>query len=189
MYSKEELETAARSLDLPVAMVKAVMEVESNGKGFVGKEPVILFESHYFGKLTNNVHDARYPNLSGKSWDRTKYSGSNAGEHKRLQKAVALDRDAALKSASWGAFQILGANYQSMGYGTIQDFINDAYTADGQLRMFVKFIQARRLDRYLRRMEFDKFAEVYNGPAYKKNNYACKIRDAFLRNVAKEKCA
>lgn len=186
MYTDKQYQTAADRLGVHPSLVKAIEEVESTGEGFVGKEVKTLFEAHYFGKLTNYVHNARYPNLSGYEWDKSKYAKTHAGEQLRLQKAVAIDRDAALQSASWGAFQVLGANWQMLGYKNIQDFVNAVFTKEGQLETFVRFILAKGIDRNLRLLDFDGFCAVYNGPGYKKNNYVPKMKTAFIKYFQKE---
>ncbi|MEY8111095.1 N-acetylmuramidase domain-containing protein, partial [Burkholderia cenocepacia] len=46
-----DLERAARTLDVPLACIRAVNEVESRGAGFLPDgRPVILFERHVFWK-------------------------------------------------------------------------------------------------------------------------------------------
>ena len=50
--------------------------------------------------------DESHSHISTPSWVRN-YKGG-AGEYERLAEAIALNREAALKSASWGMFQILG---------------------------------------------------------------------------------
>ncbi|MEJ2621539.1 MAG: N-acetylmuramidase domain-containing protein [Candidatus Thiodiazotropha sp.] len=39
-----------------------------------------------------------------------------AAEHTRLKKTSTLNETAALKSAPWGKFQIMGFNYKAVGY-------------------------------------------------------------------------
>ena len=42
----------------------------------------------------------------------------------KLAQAVVLNRDAALQSCSWGRFQVLGLNWKSLKYESLQEFIN-----------------------------------------------------------------
>jgi len=104
----------ATRLDVELAALQAVAEVESSGSGFLpapDRRPKILFEGHVFHRLTAGRYSATHPGISYPQWDRRRYSGSLAGEWKRLDKAAALDPVAAMQSASWGAFQIMGFNY------------------------------------------------------------------------------
>ncbi len=116
----------AARLQVELAALKAIAEVESSGSGFLpapDRRPKILFEGHVFHRLTAGRHSATHPNISYPKWDRRQYSGSLAGEWKRLDKAAALDPDAAMQSASWGAFQIMGFNYALCGSDTVGRFV------------------------------------------------------------------
>lgn len=183
MTTKEQYEHVAAQLQVPVAAVKAVTEVESNGVGLLmSKEPKILFEAHHFSRLTNHVYDSQYPDISTKSWDKTLYVGGQ-GEHKRLQAAAKLDRDAALQSASWGMFQVMGFHWKALGYSDLQEFVNDMYSEEGQLKAFVKFIKANSgMWKALQRLDWATFARRYNGPGYAANRYDTKLASAFKKH-------
>ena len=181
--TEEDYQYAASIIDCDVAVIKAVSFVESGGRsGFLkdGKTPKILFEGHWFHKLTKGRFTTlENANISYPRWIRKYY---NQDQHKRLQKAVALDRDAALKSASWGKFQIMGFNYKLAGYDTLQDFINAMYKSERQhLIAFVNFVQHRRLDDELRRLDWQGFAYGYNGAGYAQNKYDEKLEKAYLK--------
>ena len=170
---------AAESLGVPVAAIKAVAEIEAPGPGFLDTgEPRILFERHKFSRHTGGRYDASHPNISNPKWGGY---GRESAQHGRLAQAVALDRDAALKSASWGKFQILGENYQQAGFRSLQGFINAMYAGEAdQLEAFVNFIRAdRRLHEALKSLDWRTFARIYNGPAYAANKYDIKLAAAF----------
>ncbi|WP_235862917.1 N-acetylmuramidase domain-containing protein [Vibrio ruber] len=44
-------------------------------------------------------------------------------EYKRLQQALTLEREAALKSTSYRRYQIMGFNHQSAGYDDVESFV------------------------------------------------------------------
>lgn len=181
---------AASDLGVEEAAIKAVASVESNGNGFIldpesGKQvPKILFERHImFKRLRDNTPiksadmAAKYPDIVNPSSGG--YKGGIA-EHERLQKAVKIDRTTALESASWGSFQIMGYHWKALGYASVQAFVNDMYTEQGQLDAFVKFIKAdSRLVKALKEKDWTTFARIYNGPAYQKNNYDVKMKQAY----------
>lgn len=176
---KEDYQKAAELLDVDVATIKAVEEVESNGSGFLKSgEPVILFEGHIFHRLTGGKYSTpENANISHQSWTRKYY---NENQHKRLQKAVKLDREAALKSASWGKFQIMGFNYEACGFKDIQGFINAMYAGEkDHLLAFVNFIKSHRYQRYLKNKDWAGFARRYNGPGYRTNKYDTKLKNAY----------
>lgn len=173
---------AASVLGCEVAAVKAVCAVEASGNGFLPTgEPKILFEAHIFSRLTNHAFDHSHPDISSLRWDRTLYRDAK-GEHERLQRATALNRDAALQSASWGLFQIMGFNWKRCGYASLQEFINDMYKDEySHLRAFCYFVQSMGLADELQRKDWAGFARGYNGPAYASNGYDAKLERAYTR--------
>lgn len=187
--TEQDYKNAADRLGANVPAVKAVATVESNGGGFmtdgrvkVQYEPHIMYQriTAKFGEARADRELAKHPDLvalkagSYQSLDR---------EDKDMDRAAQLiDRDCALESASWGAFQIMGYHWKTCGYATMQAFINAQYSAAGQLDTFVKFIQAdSRLARALKAKDWATFARVYNGPAYAKNAYDTKMGSAYKR--------
>ena len=166
----------AKSLDVEEAALQAVAAVEAAGAGFLRGEPPrpkILFEAHAFHRLTGGRFAKQAPNLSHPTWDRSRYAGSPAGEWKRLEAACNLDRPAALQSASWGMFQIMGFNYAYCGCPDVEAFVAKQHAgADEQLACFARFIARPPYLPALRAKQWRKFAEAYNGPAQAKNSYA-----------------
>lgn len=179
MLKESDYEWAAQSIGCQVAAVKAFEEVESKGSGFwEDGTPQTLFEAHHFSRFTDGRYDSRYPSISSRTWDRKLYRLWKA-EQDRLALAASLDREAALKSASWGKFQIMGFNWKACGFASLQDFINAMYTERGQLEAFVGFIKAMRLQKWMNPFTPEKLAEIYNGKGYKSNDYHRKLARAF----------
>ena len=119
--SEQAFAEAAEDLGCEIAAIKAVAEVESRGDGFLqDNRPKILFERHIFSRTTGRKYDGSHPDISNR-----KAGGYQGGakEHDRLKEAMALDEEAALKSASWGRFQIMGFNHAACGYDSVQDFV------------------------------------------------------------------
>lgn len=172
-----DFERAARAIGCTVAAVRAVNDVESRGGFFADSRPKILYERHIFSRQTNRKFDAAHPSIANPS------SGGYIGgpaEYDRLAKAIALDRTAALKSASWGAFQIMGFNHKAAGFADVEAFVKAMASGQGaQLDAFVKFIKANSLDDELIRRDWAGFARGYNGPDYAKNKYDIKLAAAF----------
>lgn len=175
----EAIAKAAQRLGVDTASVKAIIAIESPKWAFLPSgEPPVLFERHKFSKHTQGRYDAKYPDISNPQWGGY---GKSSEQHKRLQKAAALDREAALKSASFGAFQVLGENYAQAGFKTVQDFVNAMYESEeAQLGAFVEFIRNdARLLTALRRKDWTSFARYYNGPAYATHGYHTRLADAY----------
>ena len=178
--SNEAFQKAAEDLNVETAAIKAVSTVESRHSGFLDSgEPKILFEAHWFSRFTDNRFDNSHPSISSPTWDRSLYEGGQE-EHERLQKAVELDREAALKSASWGKFQIMGFHWSTCGYENLQDFINAMYESEeAHLEAFVGFIKNENLAEPLRDNRWSDFARRYNGPSFRQNNYAKRMREKY----------
>ena len=99
--SEEGLKDAGKALGVELPALWAVMIVETKGCGFLpDRRPLILFERHWFRKLTNGKFDSAAPDLSNPVWGG--YGASGAYQHERLERAIKLDRQAALAGSSWG---------------------------------------------------------------------------------------
>jgi len=168
---------AAQLLGCEVEAIKAVCKVEAPRGGFLEDgRPVILFEAHIFSKLTTHQYDYSHPSISSPEWNRTLYLGGPR-EYERLALAKTLHKEAALKSASWGKFQILGINYKQCGYESVLTYVDDMYIGEKEhLMAFVRFCKMKNLDRALRENDWKDFARRYNGPKYEENKYDVKLK-------------
>lgn len=187
--SEEDFQECADLLNVDVAAIKAVQEVEtgSNGGFFQEGKPSILFEGHIFWnqliKVGKNPQDYLVGNddILYKSWTKTHYKGGLA-EYDRLNKAMQIDREAALSSASWGMFQIMGFNYSDCNCSNINIFVDRMkQSAKSQLKLFTYFMLNHGYDKYLRNKNWDGFAKRYNGPGYALNQYDVKLANAYLK--------
>ena len=142
-----DLERAARTLDVPLACIRAVNEVESRGAGFLPDgRPVILFERHVFWKrlqargIDPAPFAARQPDIVSRT--RGGYRGG-AAEYTRLATAESIDAGAAWESASWGAFQVMGYHWARLGYAGIDEFVACMESGESRhLDAFVRYIAA-----------------------------------------------
>ena len=188
MLTDQAYQDAANDLGVDVATIKAVAEVESAGDGFLHDgTPKILFEPHIFWKelRKRNVNPNDYLPLNADilypTWGAKPY-GKYSAQHDRLKRAVAINNEAALCSASWGKFQIMGFNYKAAGFNLLQSFINAMYKdEDAHLKAFVDYIQHEFLDDELRAKDWKGFARAYNGAAYHKNKYDLKLAAAYKK--------
>ena len=187
---ESDFERAAKALNVEVAAVKAVQEVETGGRGgfFAIGKPAILFEGHIFwrqlekaGKNPEDFEEGN-ENILYPSWTKSHYAGG-IREYDRLNKAIAIDAEAAKKSASWGLFQIMGFNHEICGCSNVEEFVDAMTQSEGrQLDLFVKFIQSNGWDKYMRNLDWKGFARRYNGPGYAKNKYDVLLNKAYLKH-------
>lgn len=186
-----DFEAAAKGIQVETAALRAVYKVESNGKGFIGDDPKILFEGHVFWKrlkllglrpetLARGNEDILYP-----SWTKQYYVGG-AGEMRRLARAEGIQRDAARESASWGLFQIMGFHWKPLGYASVDEFVERMYRHErDQLEAFCRFVtvnkdgRGRTLAQLLAQQDWAGFAFAYNGAGYRQNAYDDKLRTQY----------
>jgi len=182
----EDVVVAATRLQCEPAAIWAVCDVESAGGGFLpDKRPKILFEAQVFGGLTQHRWDASQPNISSATWNRALYGAAGAHQYDRLAEAIALDRAAALQSASWGMFQILGMNYAACGFAGVENYVAAMCVSEGaQLAAFAAFCQHGGLDKFLRAHDWTHFALGYNGPGEAENDYDNKLAAAYQKRAA-----
>lgn len=179
-FNSEGMDRCCGVLDVKAPEVWAVLTVETRGFGFLDdRRPRILFERHIFRRLTGGRFDAVNPNLSNSNPGG--YTGG-AGEYTRLEAAMELDQEAALKSASWGIGQVMGLNYGIAGFpsvdGMVEAMVNDE---DSQLLAMANFIKSNNLDSALRQQDWAAFARGYNGVDFKRNEYDSKLAAAHAR--------
>jgi hypothetical protein len=183
--SEADLNDLAQELGVDVAAVKAVRVVEAGGTGFWGERPKILFERHVFWRRLKQS-DVEPRHHSGGNEDiLARLTGGYSGgikEYERINRAKLIHSDAALESASWGLFQIMGYHWDSLGYPDVNKFVELMHTSEGeQLKAFGRFLKVNNLVGHLKNHDWAKFAKGYNGPAYKKNHYDKKLAKAYAK--------
>ena len=167
------------------AALWALLTVETSGFGFLAdRRPKILFERHVFHKRTKGRFDATAPDLSSPS--RGGYLGG-AKEYSRLERAILLDRAAALESASWGLAQVMGFNASSLDYMGAEDMVATFLDGeDAHLDAAARFIlENGALAAAFAKADWRKVAFYYNGSAYAEHGYHVKLQQFHDLFVAK----
>lgn len=177
-----DFQAAADELGVELAAIQAVAQTESKGSGFfTDGSCAILFERHWMYNLLRQVKpqavvdgiSKRAPESGVVNPVRGGYLGGIA-EYKRLELAMTIDRNAALQSASWGMFQIMGFNYRVCGFNNAADYVAAMKQSELlQLKAFVSYIKlystakwpVGSLKKALKDKNWNVFAEIYNGPA------------------------
>lgn len=175
---------AAKTLGVETAAVRAVSEVEAGGRtGFDDKKrPKILFEIHLFRENTKSRYDKSHPHLSAPYKSPLRKASYRKDQWAVLKEAFALDSDAAVKSASWGMFQVLGSNYKMCGWSNVRQFVYDMFESEAQhMRAFLGYCKGANLVRYMKTKNWASFAAGYNGPDYASNRYHIKMAEAYAR--------
>ena len=161
--------------DTEDATLWSILSVETSGCGYLpDRRPKILFERHYFSRLTKGRYDSSHPDISAPNYGG--YGEGGAHQYSRLDTAIKLDKEAALKSASWGLGQIMGENFQAAGFISVTTMVDAMVaTEDAQLKCIAKFIEAKGMAPFLRARDWAGFAKRYNGPNYAQNQYDTKL--------------
>lgn len=188
LLRQADIEDAARILEVDVAAVMAVNEVESRGHGFLDSNPVVLFERHVMyrrvgiaGLDADNLA-SHYPDLINQT--RGGYRGG-AQEWYRLNLARQIAEVPAIESASWGQFQIMGYHWDVLGYDSAGQFVAAMSANEAQqLAAFVRFIELdTAMHKALKARKWAEFAKLYNGPDYKANAYDARLAAAYASHA------
>jgi hypothetical protein len=176
--TSDGLRAATDELSVDATALWTVLAVETSGFGFFAdRRPRILFERHYFHRLTGGRFDQTHPQISSPTSGG--YIGG-PGEYARLEEAIALDESAALQSASWGVGQVMGANFHEAGFPDVAALVSASVKDEnGQLLTAARFITSKRLGDALRARDWATFAKGYNGPKFQENQYDTKLAAAF----------
>ena len=194
--SAKQWNDAADSLECEASVLKAIAEVETKGAAFWrlnsidGKQvPSILFERHWFRRLTKGAYDKSHPDISGPAYTSSKDAedadryGSYSTSYLRLINAYRLDPDAALAACSWGKFQIMGGEYQNCGIDSAEELV--ALMCGGEseqikpLTGFIRHKASGKLWAAVKKKDWPNIALYYNGGGYKKNAYDTKMLAAY----------
>ncbi len=184
--SADEIAELADTWKVDPCHLRAVLAVESASSGFLLQEPPparpkILFEAHWFYRLTSKPVSQTRPDLSSPTWNRSLYKGGSA-EWGRLHDAMEFDEIQGLKAASWGLGQVMGFNYSLAGCATIQQFVVENFTGEKQqFDHMLSFIDKNGLMAALRAGRWAAFAKGYNGAGYHANRYDEKLAAAARR--------
>lgn len=187
--TNEMIKDLAIRLGLEPALLKAVQLVEAAGRdGFLADgRPQILFEGHIMYKEVHKKFPdrdlaylrKRYSTIFFPKWDKSKYLGG-VHEYKRLELAKEIDEECALKSASWGMFQIMGFNHKICGCQDVYDFVHKVSEShEKQLELMYYFMNNSGCLKELKAKDWAGFARKYNGPGYAQNAYDQKLRNAY----------
>ncbi|MEQ1492689.1 MAG: N-acetylmuramidase family protein, partial [Terricaulis sp.] len=142
----------------------------------------VLFEPHIFSRLTNHRFNDSHPAISYSLWDAGRYPRTQDGRWEQVTEAYALAPDEALSATSWGAFQIMGFQYRTAGYDTVQAFVIDVVRSpQHELAAWARWVQASGLVDEIQRKDWAGFARRYNGASYAERGYDRLMAEAYAR--------
>jgi hypothetical protein len=179
---RADFEAVAARLGCEWEALAAVAECESGPLGGFAADgrPIILFERHLFSRKTNSQFDAAHPAVSNRTPGG--YPRTQAERWAQMAEAYALNELAALESASYGRFQVLGQNYPNLSLPDARAYVSKISRSErDQLDAFEGFIRANNLIDELQGLRWADFARRYNGPTYAQNQYDTRMAAAYQR--------
>jgi hypothetical protein len=191
---------AANELGCEVAVIKAIARQESSHSPYrklgAGWDwvPTLQYERHYFSRLTNHQYNSTHPDISATNGYGAGGYGAYSNAWRRLLKAYALDKRAALMACSWGQFQVMGENAAVPGFTffSVEEMVRAiGESHSNHLKSFVGFVKTKggthqglTLLQGLRQKNWVVIAYLYNGANYIQNNYHTGIQNHYNAIVA-----
>ena len=184
---KQDIINAAKALGVEAATLKAVVDIEARSSGFDEQgRPTILFERHKMWKYLGEANyitkreqlNALFPDICSESPG----AYNVRPQYEKMAVAEVLHWEAAHKSASFGLGQVMGFNWESLGYPSLKAFIDAMYESEAkQLDAMCRYIKVNYLVDELQRHDWAGFAKGYNGSNYAINKYDQKLAAAYTK--------
>jgi hypothetical protein len=173
-----DFDEAAKKLGIDAELMKAIGEKESRGLGFrrVG-HATILFERYKMRKhlIAAKAYSPaqieeltrKYPNIINEE-----SGGYNESSYDKLKLAKTINVDCAIKSCSWGRFQVMGENVGWSAYSSAVELEAAMNVCDlQQFKYFVAFLNKKPgMLKALQAKNWEKIADYYNGTGWRTEN-------------------
>ena len=158
---------------LSVPQIKAVVEVESGGRGFDDATGKILiqFEPVWFKRKS--------PYTPSGKWSVNKVD-VQAKEWEAFNNAFTHNPEAAMEATSIGLMQVMGFHFKLLGFASVGDMWDFAKESEAnQIRLGLRFIKSNpKMYKALKAGIWWQFAYYYNGEQYKKFKYHTRMKAA-----------
>lgn len=129
--------------------------------------------------LVHNIGTYKDPNA--------KY-GSEKEQFVKLDDAKQIDNDSAIKSCSWGKFQVMGKYYDYL-YGSPNEMEEAMNMCEIQhfayFKVYLKDVTGATMIKAMKEKNWNKIAELYNGPDYAINKYHTKMKNEYEKLESK----
>ena len=179
----EDFRIVAKELDVEVAAIKAVVEIEAGSqmKGFFAPGvPVINFDPSMYARFRSKA-----PSKAGDKGAKVPagLKGYALKEWTQLTNARRVNVQGADMGTFWGMFKIGGFNYRQCGCKSIEEFVDRmSYSDYEQLELFAAFITSGGMLADLRARNWAAFSRKYNGPSYARRGYHTRMANAYRKH-------
>lgn len=174
--TKQQITEIAASIGVDYASLMAFISIESGGIGFASDtgKIIIQFEPAWFKK--------KAPYAPSGAWTVNGVERQSK-EWIAFNDAFAKNPTAALLSTSIGMMQVMGFNYYTCGYHTVNEMWDDFKKGEyQQVQGAAKFIKnTPALWNALKAKNWAKVAYYYNGASYAMNKYDVKLAAAYQK--------
>lgn len=123
--------------------------------------------------IVHNIGTYKDPNAS---------YGSEKEQFIKLGKAKKINNDAAIKSCSWGKFQVMGKYFNNL-YSSPSELEKAMNMCEVQhfayFKVYLKDVTGEEMIKAMKEKNWNKIAELYNGPDYSKNKYHTKMKNEY----------
>lgn len=194
--TEEDYQEVAQMLDVDVAAIKAVVDIETGRRheGFWAPgKPLINFDLTMYRRFAPrcgvSLTKAKkaHPEIFRRP-DARRYGSYQAAQQARLDAACDVDTVSAYQSTFWGMFQIGGFNWRKCGCNSVQQFVELMSRSErSQLELFARFIENSGMVDAVRRRNWLQFALKYNGPKAKSRGYHKRLAASYKRHCVKKK--
>jgi hypothetical protein len=148
------------------AVLTSIFFVEGGGEGFAPDGRLIIrFEPRIFHRIIGQASDWKL--------------GGQKEQWENFERACRIDREAAMKSTSYGSSQIMGFNYRLLGYKSPEEMF-ETFKSDIRyhlLGFFDLLMHSGRMIQAIWDDDFGSFSKWYNGPSAAET-YAKRIEEA-----------
>ena len=190
--TEEDYQRVADELNIEVATMKAVVEIEAGTahEGFAAPgKPIVNFDATLFRRFTRKAGKSigkTNRSTAFRKPDTRRHGTFGLAQWARLESAREINKSIAESATFWGMFQIGGFNWKLCGCQSLDEFVTRMCTSEAeQLEIFAVFIKNSKLLPYLQKKNWSKFAYRYNGPSYKSRGYDRKLRTAYAKHSKK----
>lgn len=194
--TEADYEEVAQMLDVDVAAIKAVVDIETGRRheGFWAPgKPLINFDLTMYRRFAPrcgvSLAKAKkaHPEIFRRP-DARRYGSYQAAQQARLDAACDVDTVSAYQSTFWGMFQIGGFNWRKCGCESVQQFVALMSRSErSQLELFARFIENAGMVDAVRRHNWLQFALKYNGPKARSRGYHKRLAASYKRHSREKK--
>jgi|GEM_PF-99344 len=183
-----EIEEAAKLIKADIKTLKALILTEAKNKSFYqdGK-PGIVFQGHRFWKelkkrnIEPETLQAKYPDVVYPNYNK-KHIRNNEKEYERLEKAKAINKEAAYMATQWGMFKISGHHFKECGFTTVNEMVHNFYkTENEQLKALISFYQSKNITDDIRSQNWEMYGKKAHGKTFNYDKFVKDLDKAFQK--------